>query len=235
MSMEMLTSWLNSPFILHVLGTDLAEAIKHFQMSLISKQSYLAQYIRKDVTMSADAMTTSPVESMNDLIKNKQKINASLNLSKSLEQIVGNQKTRYDRSHGKACMQLNRTQLSSRAPTKDHIHKRCQDMMDFLYDKSSRVKCAMTSECEWMCWNFVDPEKRSKFHDSWQVEDDDFDMELAMEDIDIPDSATKLSTYDEDKLLTTLTLPAFLNVYHVRVSTFEGRLFMKCSCCYYER
>ena len=45
------------------------KAIKKFQCTMIEKDSYLAFHIRKTITMSFDAMTTSQVESMNSSIK----------------------------------------------------------------------------------------------------------------------------------------------------------------------
>ena len=62
--------------------------------------------------MCADAMTTSPVESMNDLIKNKQKISSNFNLSKSVERIVVDQTFRYEKNCDQMRMQMNRTVLS---------------------------------------------------------------------------------------------------------------------------
>ena len=58
------------------IGKGLYEAISQFQVQLNKKQSYLAYWARKTVTMSFNAMTTSPVESINRHIKHKSKVSA---------------------------------------------------------------------------------------------------------------------------------------------------------------
>jgi hypothetical protein len=52
----------------------LYEAISQFQVQLNEKESYLAYWARKSVTISFDAMSTSPVESINCHIKQKSKV-----------------------------------------------------------------------------------------------------------------------------------------------------------------
>jgi hypothetical protein len=54
-----------------VLSDQCIKAIEKFQCTIIEKEPNLAFYIRKTITMSFDAMTTSPVESMNSSIKNE--------------------------------------------------------------------------------------------------------------------------------------------------------------------
>lgn len=225
-SNTILSSWINSTIMSNLLGQDLIDALNRFQLSLISKQSYLAQYIRKDIYMSADAMTTSPVESMNDLIKNKQNINSRLNLSNTVDRIITDHKTRYNDHVNKALMQMNRTVLSSQAPTKDHIHPKCQHMIDFLYDTSHRLKCIQTNECEWICWDFK--------NNQLQLSTDPFD-ELDYNDIESMEMNSKMSSFDEEKVIASMKIPSFLNVYNIRVTSNDGRMFMKCSCCHYER
>ena len=50
------------------------DAIETFQSKMSGKERYLAFWIRKSVCMTYDAMTTSPVESMNRNIKHKSKV-----------------------------------------------------------------------------------------------------------------------------------------------------------------
>ena len=161
-SNELLASWLASDTTVSALGIDLVNKVKLFQANLIGKEDKLAQYHRKEITMCADAMTTSPVESMNDLIKNKQKISSNFNLSKSVERIVVDQTFRYEKNCDQMRMQMNRTVLSSRSPTKHDVTSRCQHMIDFLHDKSAYLKCAHVDDNTWICWNFVDPEIRAR-------------------------------------------------------------------------
>ncbi len=65
-----LSEMLSSPLCQIVLSNDFIKAIENFQCSMTKKEQYLAFYVRKNVSMSFDAMTTSPVESMNSSIKN---------------------------------------------------------------------------------------------------------------------------------------------------------------------
>ncbi len=50
------------------------DAIETFQTKMPGKVRYLAFWIRKSVCMTYEAMTTSPVESMNRNIKHKSKV-----------------------------------------------------------------------------------------------------------------------------------------------------------------
>ncbi len=64
-----LTETLSSPGCQDVLSNDCIKAIENFQCPMIKKETYLAFYVWKTISMSFDAMTTSPVESMNIFIK----------------------------------------------------------------------------------------------------------------------------------------------------------------------
>jgi len=74
-----LTEMLSSPLCQDVLSKDCIKAIENFQCSMIDKETYLAFYVRKTISMSFDAMTTSPVESMNSSIKNGMGVNSNSN------------------------------------------------------------------------------------------------------------------------------------------------------------
>ena len=64
------------------------DAFATFQLKLAEKEWYLAYYVWKNIPMTFDAMTTSPVESVNSHIKNKSKANAKNNTSRSLQLIT---------------------------------------------------------------------------------------------------------------------------------------------------
>jgi hypothetical protein len=74
-----LTEMLSSPWCQDVLSTDCIKAIEKFQCTMIEKETCLAFYLRKTISMSFDAMTTSPVESMNSSIKNGMGVNSNSN------------------------------------------------------------------------------------------------------------------------------------------------------------
>jgi hypothetical protein len=70
---NILTSVIKEALKKGYIGKGLYEAISQFQVQLNEKESYLAYWARKSVTMSFDAMATSPVESINCHIKHKSK------------------------------------------------------------------------------------------------------------------------------------------------------------------
>jgi hypothetical protein len=53
------------------------DAIEKFQSKMSGKERYLAFWVRKSVCMTYDAMTTSPVESINRNIKHKSKLHTT--------------------------------------------------------------------------------------------------------------------------------------------------------------
>jgi hypothetical protein len=74
-----LTKILSSPLCQDVLSKDCIKAIEKLQCSMIDKETYLAFYVRKTISMSFDATTMSPVESMNSSIKNGMGVNSNSN------------------------------------------------------------------------------------------------------------------------------------------------------------
>ena len=52
-------------------------SIKQFQPKMLDKQQYLAYFIGVKIPMSFDAMTTSPVKSMNSHIKDRMGVRAT--------------------------------------------------------------------------------------------------------------------------------------------------------------
>ncbi len=54
-------------------------AIQQFQIVMKEKECYLAFHVRSTISMSFDAMTTSPVESMNSCLERGMGINKNSN------------------------------------------------------------------------------------------------------------------------------------------------------------
>jgi len=69
-SNAIVTEMLSSQMCKDALSEQCIKAIEKFQCTMIEKEPFLAFHIRKIITLSFDAMTTSPVESMNSSIKN---------------------------------------------------------------------------------------------------------------------------------------------------------------------
>ena len=75
----------------------LKEAFEAFQVKMMCKQEYLAYYIRKYIPNCYDAMTTSPVESINCYIKHCSKASTLNNTSRSLMLITDGTDNRIER------------------------------------------------------------------------------------------------------------------------------------------
>jgi hypothetical protein len=73
---SILTSIINEAKSKRHISKGLYEAFSKLQLQVHNKQSYLAYWIRKSITISFDAMTTSPMESINWHIKHKSKVSA---------------------------------------------------------------------------------------------------------------------------------------------------------------
>ena len=74
-SHQIFTYMMLSPMCMNVLSNDCRKAIEKFQMNIKEKENYLAFYVRVKVPLSFNAMTTSPVESMNSTIKKNMGVN----------------------------------------------------------------------------------------------------------------------------------------------------------------
>ncbi len=76
---RILAKILSSPLCPNVLINDCIKAIENFQCFMTKKEQYLASPICRNMSMSFDAMTTSPVESMNSSIKNGMGVTSNSN------------------------------------------------------------------------------------------------------------------------------------------------------------
>ena len=68
-SNEILTNVVQRLYANDVINQQLKEAIENYQLKITGKQRYFAFYCRKNIPMSFDAMTTSPVESVHNHMK----------------------------------------------------------------------------------------------------------------------------------------------------------------------
>ena len=87
-SNAVLTGVIRDAFNNGVIDESSKNAIEKFQVKLNNKQRYIAYYIQKNIPNSYDAMTTSPVESMNSQIKHRIKASSLNNTSRSLMMIT---------------------------------------------------------------------------------------------------------------------------------------------------
>ncbi len=75
-SHEILSEMLISKHCKNSLSDECIHMIEKFQTSMKEKENYLAFYVRSKISMSFDAMTTSPVKLMNSALKNGMGINS---------------------------------------------------------------------------------------------------------------------------------------------------------------
>ena len=87
-SNQIMTEVIGEIFEKGVISQELKDAIESFQYKIALKEKYLANWVRMEIPNSYDAMTTSPVESINCHIKHKTKANTLNNTSKSLLMIT---------------------------------------------------------------------------------------------------------------------------------------------------
>lgn len=73
-SHSMLTEVVAKLYADGLITQQLKEAIESYQVKITTKEHFLAYYICRTISMSYDAMTTSPVESMNNHTKHKAKV-----------------------------------------------------------------------------------------------------------------------------------------------------------------
>ena len=71
-----------------VIDQALKDVIENFQTKIAMKEIYLAHWVRKERQNCYDAMTTSPVESINCHIKHRTKASTLNNTSRSLLMIT---------------------------------------------------------------------------------------------------------------------------------------------------
>ncbi len=71
-SHELLSKMLVSGMCTKTLFLECINAIQQFQIVIKEKEYYLAFYVYSQISMSFDAVTTSPVESMNSCLKKRK-------------------------------------------------------------------------------------------------------------------------------------------------------------------
>ena len=175
-----MTEILNEESTVKKIGKECTDAALDLQQILKGKEIYLARYCRVGLHMSMDAMTTSPVESMNNLIKHGPKsINSNMNLSRAVKTATSAIDERFDDHHNQAVREMGIINRASQAPTKRAIERKAQYMIDINFDRRTTVKCVQTAPETWLAWNFgaeVEKECRSgpwprlaRYHNVWKL------------------------------------------------------------------
>jgi hypothetical protein len=80
----LLTEMLQSEQAREILSAECILAVEKFQVTMKDKEQCIAYHVRKDVSLSRNAVSTSPVESMNSHIKGTMGCSSNQNTSNSL-------------------------------------------------------------------------------------------------------------------------------------------------------
>lgn len=161
---------------------------------------------------------------MNGLTKNTMGIGANLNLSTSVVSMVQDHSRRYEQHVNNMLIQMDSTNLHSKAETKDHIHRRCQRLIDIQHDKYGHEKCVQLSDSEWICWNFYDKERDSNYHCRREAD--------VIDDVGINEIILDVN---EKRLVNSMVLPEFLHVHRLILTRYDSKSYLKCSCRHFER
>ena len=149
-----LTGVIRDAFNNGVIDQSLKNAIEKFQVKLNNKQRYIAYYIRKNIHNSYDAMTTSPVESMNSQIKHRIKASSLNNTSRSLMMITEGTDDRIAAIDKTAQRELQLTIINSKLPIKNLFHRKCVFLLHHQFDGRKQQCCVMHSDSSWIVWKF---------------------------------------------------------------------------------
>lgn len=142
------------------IGLPAVEAIMSLQETIKSKEQYLAYYRRIGISMCLEAMTTSPVESMNDVTKHgNMKVHSNMNLSKSVSVMTEGHDARIGDHMSKSIRSLNRTNRASQGPTKDDLDPIGQYLLDQSFDGAIMECGAQIKPEEWIVFNFTEKSK----------------------------------------------------------------------------
>ena len=136
------------------LTVDCIAGVIKLAQSIVSKESYFAFHKKKCVTNSMDSFTTSPVESQNNIIHNHLGINSSMNAEKGIAKISEYSEQQYALNEKEGIQSLNKTNLSSRAPTKEFIIDKSQAIADQNYDASHDYSYCQIGRGKWLVWHF---------------------------------------------------------------------------------
>ncbi len=106
-----------------------------FQVAMKDKEQYIVYHFRKDVSLSCNAASTSPFESMNNHIKGTMGCSSNQNTSNSLLKMARGSDQRNSMFDKNSHRELHFTSLSSKLKTKDDLICECLQMCNQNFDK----------------------------------------------------------------------------------------------------
>jgi hypothetical protein len=153
-SNEILTTLIQEAYQNGCISDILKEGIEAFQVNINLKQEYLAYYLWKNIHNCYDAMTTSPVESINCHIKHKTKASMLNNTSRSLLLITEGTDSRIAGIDKSAQRELQVSVLSSKLTVRNLYHQKSIYLLNKLFDNRKSQCCVMHTHGEWIVWQF---------------------------------------------------------------------------------
>jgi hypothetical protein len=157
---EIITNVMKDFFLNGTITEKLKDAVEAFQLKLYQKQQYIAYYVRKKIHNCYDAMTTSPVESINSHIKHRSKATTLNNMSRSLMNITQATDSRISTINNASKRELQLTVIQSRFKQKELYHRKCVYLLNHNFDNRQKQCCVMHAKSEWIVWNVeYDPPK----------------------------------------------------------------------------
>jgi len=152
-SNALLTEFLYETPTTRVIGTACRNAVINLQSELSSDEDKYAGYFRRTIKNSMGAMTTSPVEGHNRVLKHGPlKINAQYHLHTVMNRVIQTIRRQLTQQQNHAVRQLSRTNCASNAPTKQYLINEGQALMDRNYDQRIHVKSAQLAPKQWIAW-----------------------------------------------------------------------------------
>ncbi len=237
-----LTEMLSSPLCQDVLSKNCIKAIETFQCSMIDKETYLAFYVQKTISMSFDAMTTSPVESMNSSIKNGMGVYLNSNTRWVGRSLCIIHEFIYSKN---SCMfwhiiyVLYAIRLCI---TDEFIERICfpvcvHSLMTLLfYYNSSNTLMKLATGSKQRITSFENAAQQQ--FECLYICNQNFDQRVHFNCVAVSDENWILwNFYERERDYTDISkqVPKFHDVHHVWVKTLLEQQFLKCDCLLYER
>ena len=151
---KILTVVLQNALEKHHLTREQYDTFDAFQLKVAEKERYLAYHVRKHIPLTFDAMTTSPVESINSHIKHISKANGKNNASCSLQLITQDTDLLISDVLKRNQHELQLNIIGSKLPDAHLFSRKCVFMLHHQFDSRKLQKCAMVALDSWIVWNF---------------------------------------------------------------------------------
>ena len=112
-----------------------------------------------------DAMTTSPVEAHNRVLKHgPDSIHPNYHLNTTVSKIMNSSITRLRLRKDRAMIEIGKNNLASNSPTRQFLIKKGQGLVDRNYDRHDFYKSVQLTPTKWISWYFDEVQKEKDRH-----------------------------------------------------------------------